>query len=85
MIVATLMLFGRRFGCNCSAPTLLNERRKWKSPIATKHYYLILDIIRDYKSSSGFFFFFFNTTLTKHIRTDYKTSILNRFLHYILQ
>jgi hypothetical protein len=68
----------------CSAPTLLNERQKWKSPIATKHYYLILDIIRDYKSSSGIFFFF-NTTLTKHIRADYKTSILNRFLHYILQ
>jgi hypothetical protein len=42
----------------CSAPTLLNERRKWKSPIAIKHYYLILDIIRDYKSSSGIFFFF---------------------------
>jgi hypothetical protein len=68
----------------CSAPTLLNERRKWKSPIATKHYYLILDIIRDYKSSSEIFFFSY-TTLTKHIRADYKTSILNRFLHYILQ
>jgi hypothetical protein len=42
---------------NCSAPTLLNERRKWKSLIATKHYYLILNIIRDYKSNSGIPFF----------------------------
>jgi pentatricopeptide repeat protein len=34
--------------------------------------------------AAEFFYFFFYTTLTKHIRADYKTSILNRFLHYIL-
>jgi hypothetical protein len=55
----------------CSTLTLLNERRKWKSPIATKHYYLILDIIRNYKSSSGIFFIY-KTTLAKHIRADNK-------------
>ena len=69
--------------CICSAPTLLNERRKWKSLIVTKHYYLFLNIIRDYKSSSENFFFY--TILTEHIRADNKTSILNRFLHCTLQ
>jgi hypothetical protein len=43
----------------CSAPTLLNERRKWKSSIATKYYYLFLNNIRDYKSSGGINFFIF--------------------------
>jgi hypothetical protein len=43
----------------CSTPTLLNERRKWKSPIPTKHYYLFLNNIRDYKSSSEITLFFF--------------------------
>jgi hypothetical protein len=43
----------------CSAPTLLNERRKWKSPIVTKHYYLILNIIKDYKSSTTEYIYIF--------------------------
>jgi hypothetical protein len=45
-------------GVFCSTPTLLNERQKWKSPISTKHYYLFLNIIRDYKSCSGIIIIF---------------------------
>jgi hypothetical protein len=68
-----------KFMCNkynsCNAPTLLNERRKWKSPIATKRYYLFLDIIRDYKSCNGNSIY---KILIKHTKAENQTYILNK-------
>jgi hypothetical protein len=61
--------------CICNAPTLLNKRRKWKSPIATKRYYLILDIIRDYKSCNGNSIY---KILIKHTKAENQTYILNK-------
>jgi hypothetical protein len=67
-------LVREQFATFCNAPTLLNERRKWKSPITTKRYYPILDIIRDYKSCNGNSIY---KILIKHTKAENQTYILN--------
>jgi hypothetical protein len=45
-------------GTNYNVPSLLNERRKGKSLIPTKHYYLYLNVIRHYNFRSRINYYF---------------------------